>query len=100
MDEIKAATSVKSLMNSIEIIKGREKSLDELVDLSNLLVEKFLNPRRQPEPDISEYLSKNEVKENAPILDVIDLLNDSADLIQRRIDVVSSNIQKVITLIG
>jgi len=90
------ASQKKSLMNSLETLNYRAKTLSDLAEMSNRLVRKFTNP--MPQPECESFCDEpKSLKDGNP--DLIDLFNIVADNMQREIIIIDNNITKLFSII-
>jgi len=91
------ANAKKSLFNSLETLNFRANQLSDLSEFSNRLVRKFTNP--MPEPECVEKLNETKGSVHSDQPDLIDLFNITAERMQKEIDIIGNNIDRVIQMI-
>lgn len=98
MNDCNVGTAKKSLMNSLETLNVRAKTLSDLSDYSNKLVRKFTNPMPEPEMGEKQLMGqKGDILDRQP--DLIDLFNFTAERMQKEIDNIGSNIDRLMQMV-
>lgn len=90
-----ACNEKKTLYGAFERLNSKANRMEELVELSKLLVAKF--ERTTDQPRCEEPMKGCEKLARQP--DMIDLFNDTASRWERQIEQVGANLDKVVQLI-
>ena len=90
-----ACNEKRTLIGAFERLNSKANRMDELVELSELLVAKF--ERTADQPKCEEQMKGCEKLARQP--DMIDLFNDTASRWERQIEQVGANLDKVVQLI-
>jgi len=90
-----ACNEKKTLYGAFERLNSKANRMDELVELSKLLVAKF--ERTADQPGCNEPMKCGEQLARQP--DMIDLFNDIASRWERQMEQVGANLDKVVRMI-
>lgn len=90
-----ACNEKKTLYGAFERLNSKANRMDELVELSKLMVAKI--ERTADQPRCEETMKGCEKLARQP--DMIDLFNDTASRWERQIEQVGANIDKVVRMI-
>jgi len=90
-----ACNEKKTLYGAFERLNSRAKQMDELVELSKLLVAKFERTADRPRCEEPNEGCENLAKQP----DMMDLFNDIASRWERQIEQVGANLDKVVRMI-
>jgi len=88
----------KSLMNSLERLNRKAYSLEDLGNLSYRLLQKFENPRPEPEPDGKVMAEKSDAISNKRP-DLVDLFNATAENMENSIQFIGNNLERLLKMV-
>ena len=88
----------KTLMKSLENLNSKARAIEELNNLSYHLLNKFTNPRQESSESLEKNLPNDEIKKNKN-LDLVDLFNETANMMDENINSIGKNLEKILHIV-
>ncbi len=95
MEKDNLSNSKSTLKNSLDLINANKYEMEELVQLSNTLLNKFINPHSE-----LDDLKGLQMEERLRIKNIIELFDSATNDIKHSISDVKNNLEKVLDMIG